>query len=531
MLRRLASLLLITAAAAATACGGKEKGGQLDSLNSETSRRSRGPDPIVLRIPRTGGSVRAYLYPKLDSVIWNGRGVSTERAIGFDPEGGTIAVVNDAGLPGRIDLRFGVASIATKAKLSSLTSVNGSDIYGLDSKGTVVRLARSGEWKLNPPSPATSLFPQLDGSLIIVSQQASRVTLWKVRPPESKLLDTVEFEIPGRGARAQVGDRIYFATDTGLVGIRTRDMSVVTPISLNKRVSVLAPTPSGDRVYASMDGQKGLTVIDRYTDKVAERISLPGEVSDLRMDPLGRYVLVKPVRGDSAWVVAVSTNRVVGSVPTTWSGDLPACAPDGAIAVSNGRDVIFVDGETLQSVRTIVGGAKDYWYFMFWNGFRPTVAGMVEQPAQSETQTGDDSATEDDVATDTQPTVDQTPVPPTVTPSQPSQPQQRPADSAPHGPPPPPRPPVTVPVEPIRPPASQTTQVFTVSFAALLNQEKANELANTIIVNGVKAHVVASKQAGTPIFRVILGPYSSRTAAEQVGRDSKRQFWVYAGEP
>jgi cell division septation protein DedD len=506
------------------ACGRKDNGAETDSLLDESGRRSRGPDPIVLRIPRTGGSVRAYLYPKLDSVVWSGRGISVQRVLAFDPEGGILAIIDGKGNPGRIDLRFGSASTASQTKLTSLTSINGADIYGLDSKGAVKRLTRTGDWTFAPPSPASSIFPQLDGSLVVVSQKEGEATIWKVRPPESKLLDTVEFSLTARGIKAQVGDRVYFATREGLVGIRTRDMSVVTPISLDKRAKILAPTPSGDRMYVTLEGEKGLSVIDRYTDRVSSKISLPGEVAEIRMDPLGRYVLAKPVKGDSAWVIAVATDRVVGSVPTTWTNDLPACAPDGAIAVSNGRDVSFVDGETLQSVRTIVGGAKDYWYFMFWNGFRPRIPGTEEQSVAEvdDTPVEESIIAEEDVAvlvdSPTTAPVPQ-PQPQQDTPSTPPTPRQPPA----------PTPPTIVPAEPIRPPVSP--QSYTVSFAALLNEEKAIELANSIVVNGVKARVLKTERAGTPIFRVVLGPYATRAMAEQVGKDSKRQFWIYTGEP
>ena len=52
-------------------------------------------------------------------------------------------------------------------------------------------------------------------------------------------------------------------------------------------------------------------------------VTLPGAARAVRMDPLGRYLLVRAAEGDSAWVVAVGTRRLVGAVRTAWRADLP----------------------------------------------------------------------------------------------------------------------------------------------------------------------------------------------------------------
>ena len=69
------------------------------------------------------------------------------------------------------------------------------------------------------------------------------------------------------------------------------------------------------------------------------------------------------------------------------------------------------------------------------------------------------------------------------------------------------------------------------SFAALLTEDKAQQLASTINVGGVPAHVVSSTASGSPIYRVVLGPYPTRDEAVRVGRASKREYWVYEGSP
>jgi len=454
--------------------------------------------------------------------VWTGHTTSVDRVLGFDPEGGALAIIDAKGQPARVDLRLGGSAIASKTQLASLTAPTGTDIYGVDDKGTVIRLTRSGDWTFTPPYPARAVFPQADGGLVIDAQHGSDAVLWLIHPPDTKLRDTVTLPITMRAIHAQVGDRVYVATDTALVGVRGRDLSEVPPIRVHGHIVALAPTPSGDRIYLATAGDSSLAVVDRYTDKVASTIQLPGEISDLRMDGLGRYVIARPARGDSAWVIAVATNHLVGSVRTRWTEDLPATAPDGAIALNTGRDVIFVDGETLQAVRTVAGGASDFWYFTFWNGFRPRAAG-VDQPvsfatadttSRDSTQAAADSAqvAAVDTAVTPHPAASVAAVPPT--PQSPQQPSQQP----------------TLPA-PAPPPTASAAAPFTVSFAALLNESKARTLADSISVAGTRARVVPSQRAGTTIYRVVLGPYPNRAAAEQIGRDSKRSYWVFPGQP
>jgi cell division septation protein DedD len=72
---------------------------------------------------------------------------------------------------------------------------------------------------------------------------------------------------------------------------------------------------------------------------------------------------------------------------------------------------------------------------------------------------------------------------------------------------------------------------FVVSFAALLSEQRARELASQIRVRGQSARVAATQREGTTIYRVLLGPYPSREEADRVGRESGQTYWVYEGTP
>jgi YVTN family beta-propeller protein len=423
--------------------------------------------------------------------------------LAFDPDAGTIAFVDTKGLPGRIDLRMTEVRTASRAKLTSLSSANGTDIYGINSKGEIIRLnPNGGDWHFKPIIPARTVFAQPNGELLVAANKGAQTLLWKVRPPDDVVQDSAVLPLSGRGVRTQVGDRVYFTVDSGLVGIKVKDFSPVGAVKLPSRVLAMAPTPSGDRLYVATAGDSSISIVDRYSESAKASVAVSQPPVDLRMDPLGRYLLARFPHADSAWVIAIGDNRVVGAVPTHWETDLPAVTPDGTLALLGSKDVSFVDAEKLAVKSTIAGGARDFWYFFAWDGFRPRAQGLDQPVTFPGDSVGADSLTASSTSSSTLP----------VTPSG-ADTSQAPAAQ--------PNPPV---------PSAQSTG-FTVSFAALLSEDKAQQLATAIRVNGNNAHVVSTTTAGSPIFRVVMGPYPTRDEADKIGRASRREYWIYEGSP
>lgn len=451
-----------------------------------------------MRVPRTGGVARAFLLTRPESVVWTASATVPAPAefLAFDQEAGSIAFVDAKGIARRLDLRLGGAGAAApaSAKLASFASADGSNIFALQQDGAVVRLSPSGEaWKFVPRTRARDLFPQDDGTLVVLGRRGRSDILWRLRPPGDRVLDSAALDIRDEAVRAQVGDRLYFGSDSGLAGIRVRTMERVPAVVLDMPARAIAASPSGDRIFVVTEGDTTVQVVDRYQGRVGERIPLPGAARSLRMDPLGRYLLARPVSGDSAWVIAVGTSRVLGSVRTRWLPDLPQVAPDGALLLADGGDVTVVDGETLRARTRIPGGAADFWIVLQWNGFRPRAAGLDEPvafagldstPADSTDSTRVDSA------------------------------------AAQHGQ-------AEAPVAATPPPPAG----FVVSFASFPSEASAREVASQIRIDGRSPRVVAAHVDSTTVYRVILGPYASRADADRAGRESGRSYWVFEGTP
>jgi hypothetical protein len=469
-----------------------------------------------------------YAYARPDSVVWTSTAPvpTIGQALAFDQEAGTLAFVDAKGIPRFLDLRTGETSQGAPT-LKAVASRDAWNVYGVATDGDVVRatpVAQGTEgWRFKPPVRATAVFPQSDGSILVVAQSPATTTaIWRLFPPDREIVDSAA--LPGAvGAPIQVADRLYLSVDSGLVGVRGRGRALeyVEPVEFEEKIIASAATPSGDRFFVVTDSSSAIHIVNTYTERVSGRIELPGRPAELRMDSYGRALIVRPVKGDSAWIVALDTDRLVGSVKTAWRRDLPVVTPDGSILAVTGRDVVVLDGSTLERRRSVSMGGDDFWHFFEWGGFRPRATG-IDEPVSFEAIGIPDSTT---FGVDTLGDTLRLPTTGIVPPPLPTD-TIRPPPSAlpPVSTPPPVTPPVTPPVEPL--PAG-----FTVSFATLLDQGRAEELARGIRIDGRTARVLTSVRDGTPLYRVVLGPYPTRTEAERVGRASGRQYWVYEGNP
>jgi len=407
-----------------------------------------------------------------------------------------IAAVDQRGLPLWLDLRVGTVTKTGKEKPRDLVSADGSTIYGVGNDGVVARFTPTGNWTFKPSQPGVAAYPQISGTLVVLTGKGKNSRVIRIRPPESKILDSLNLPDASGGTSAPLGDRVFFIQDgRSLTAVQARSLNKGNEISFDHHPVDLEATPSGDRIYVITDSSSRIEVVDAIQERVSTRIDLPGNARELRVDPIGRYVLVRAARGDSAWVVSVGTDKVVGSVRTKWEGDVPFVAPDGTIATSDGRDVVFVQAGTNKEVRRAIDGASDFWYSFVWNGLRSR-SSALDRPAQF--------ATDSDTTTK---------APVVAAP---------PADSTRPRPAAPPR---------TAAPDTAVTRGFTVSFAVLLDGPKARDVAAKIVVDGKTARVVPGSNDGIPVYRVVLGPYATRDEADRVGKASGQAYYIYAGTP
>ena len=440
------------------------------------------------------------------------------RLLGFDDAAGSVLGEDEKGSVVRVDLRRGDVTRDPATKLSNFVSADGSAAYGIGADGSVTRLTPAGSWTFKPPAPAHDVIPQPDGTLLVLANRGLGTIVWLIHPPDDRIGDSVLLPRVSKAIRAPAGDRVYFPVDSGLVGVRGRDLQIVPSIKLPRKPHAVVTSPSGDRIYVAADSSTELLVVDRYTGNVSAHLALPSPALSLRMDPTGRYVLARGSAGDTAYVISVSTDRMIGAVPTVWRPDLPAVAPNGWLALVRGKDVVLVDAETLTTKRAVVGGAADDWMFITWNGFRPRAASL-DQPVTFESSDSVQRDTSENPFSGATPhagdTLEVDSTAPKRHPAAPAAPGAAPA-AAPH---------------PATDSAAARQSGFTVQFAALRAQDAANDILREVHVTGATPRLVATTRDGVTIYRVVIGPFQTREEAERIARTSGKSYWVYEGAP
>jgi cell division septation protein DedD len=479
-----------------------------------------GPDAVLIRLVATGGTAKAYRWGS-DSVLWSSpqRVPAVTSTLAFDDAQGSLAYVDARGVPGRLDLRVGSASAAATTSLTALTSADGWAIYGITPKRDVSRLTPSGTWTFSPELEPRGMIPLPDGSLILLNDKGNRHELRRLHPPEPRVTETTSVPHADLLVRTELGDRLYFIGDSGLTGVRTRDLTRTRNVWIPGQALDAVATPSGDRIFVAIKGKKSLTVIDRFTEEIDGTIDIGGTVTALRMDPDGRYLLARTADGDSVRVVAIGTSRAIGTVRSKWRADLPLLGPDGGLAVLQDADVVIMDAESHKERARFLGGTSDVWTLVRWNGFRPRAKGL-DVPVSFDSDTDATSAAADSAHAVDQATAAAAAAANAVFPP----PAVKPPDA-------PPRPADPAAARGAAPPPAAKRGTFTLSFAALLSEDRAKTLAASITVDGHPARVVPGVSDRTPVFRVVYGPYDTKEDADRAGRRTGLPYWVYEGAP
>jgi hypothetical protein len=338
--------------------------------------------------------------------------------------------------------------------------------YAIAEDGALLRIARGTPTRFPAVTgEITALFGTLNGQVVAVTRGAT---------PALHLLSTDRAGAlipipPGPVAATHWGELIAVATAGEIRLIRPAEPGHVTRARGPDRVRELGFSPSGHRLYV-LGEDPGVHVVDRFTGEPAADIVLPGEGRELRIDPSGRWLLVRPVAGDSVWVVDLATGRLGGTLPTGWRGDLPLVAGASQLLSLDGDDVVAWDLTRVppQATARASRGGRDLWMTLPW----------VPPPLVQEARAAADSASARQ-------------------------------DTA-----------LGLPSEP----ADQAARLF-LQVSSSQNQERADDLAGQLRDEGFVAEV------WTPLgldegFRVVVGPYQTREEAEEAGRRLGRPFFV-----
>jgi SPOR domain len=471
-------------------------------------------EALLVRVPRAGGVVRVY-RPGDDSVVWRSRDPAppTQTLLGFDEYLGTLMARDSSGFGYGVNLRVGGVERLGTEQIGADAVADGAALFTAE-VDRVRRITPVSTWSWRSPAPPTAIVPLPDGGALVVSNTGDAASMIRrVRPPESAPVDSLALDAVTDLRRTTAADLVWGVSNGDVVAVRTRDLSLLFSEGVSGRIRAIETTPSGDRLYVAAGGAS-LQVVDRFAQTETAAIDLPAPAVALRMDAEGVYLLARPASGNAFLVVAIGTGRVVATIEGEWREDLPVTTPAGTVVTARGADVVEVEITSGRERLQIPGGAADLWRQVRWDGFRPRRANLdgrlsADQPADTAAA---DSAFAAMVRARYGLPAEDTALSTGV-----------PAPAAPEAAPP--GAPVAPSGQAAPPPKADEAALarWMVGFATLSDATAARALAGR--VRG--ARVEQTTRDGAPAWRVVLGPFPSRDAAERAGMAADLPFWVF----
>ena len=430
------------------ACGG---GSDHPVARLPDSPRSATP-ASVLRLPQAGGQAHLYRVPGLDESSWKeaDKLPAMKRVVGTDLEQGIVYALDAKNNLVGLDLESRRARTVLAGIREATVGPDGA-VYAVDTTATVTQIIRRAPVRFRTKLAGASrgLYGTMNGALVALPA-AERGQAMALTPDQAQGRATLP---PGGATATYLGDLVAVAADTAVVLYEPTAKEPVRSIEIGGKVRAVAFSPSGHRLYVAR-GKGDIQVFDRLSSEVISTIDLPGPARDLRSDFFGSWLLARPDRGDSVWIVDATTGRLAGTVATRWSPDLPAVAGPRTLLVRAGPDVKALELGTkkLATVGSVAGGAEDLWLPLSW--LPPLEQQQLAENADTTAEAADSGAA--------------------------------------------------------------VPGIF-LQVSSSRNPSWANELAGKLKAAGLPASVLPPK-SGEDAYRVVLGPYTSRDQAEATGK-------------
>ena len=272
-------------------------------------------------------------------------------------------------------------------------------------------------------------------------------------------------ELPSGDAAATFwGDLLAIAADSAVILTDPDAPDQLTVIPVSGHARAVLFSPSGHRFYVARR-EGGILVFNRFTRQRVAEIDLPGPAGALRADPYGRWLMVHPTGADSLWLVDLARDRYVGGFAADWAADLPIITNQQALLLKSGGDVIAYDLTTgdLPEAGRIRDGAADFWLPLAWTPETGTASALPDVAADTTADAGD---------------------------------------------------------------AAEAGARVYLQLSSSQNRDWSGERARQLEQQGLPARVL-DPGPGEEGFRVVLGPYPTREAAESTGRRLGRPFFIY----
>lgn len=428
----------------------------------------------LIRIPRRGGIVEAYRADSLGQPIWTSRAPvpPIRDVLGVNLEGRFLYLVDAARSLVAVDLEARGTRTQAANLVASAFVPNGV-VYTVDTARRIRRLGTGSPAEYREPLPGATRF-----RLGTLGDRFVAVT----DGPEPKLLVYsserrlhASSVAPGDPVGTYWGDLVAIPSGRVVSLYETAEPFATRTIEVGDSAGPVAFSPSGHRLYAATAAGR-IRVVDRYSGVAIADIELPAKVDVMRIDASGRWMLAGAAGADSVWIVDLATNRRAARAETAWAPDLPTVAGAATLVVRTGGDLVGFDLSRpgLPETGRIEGGGDDWWLVSAW--LPRDLARLAASAAESVLVAQDSLLVGDSLAA-----------------------------------------------------VSRADQLF-LQVSTSQNAEWSRELARLLSAGGHPARVL-DPVAVDEGFRVVVGPYSTREEAEEVGRRLGRPYFILTNPP
>lgn len=319
-----------------------------------------------------GADARLYALPGLDEAAWRfgTPGLVVHRMVGFSRDQDEVHLLTVRGELTTLDLETGRARILDTSVVAAALGPTGVlHLVRRDGSLGALSYRTVTPWpgKLDPlPEAVWGGGSERLVALVQTRRERQLLVLSAGKPSLAQRLPN------GPLAVSRWGDLAVVAVDSGLMVLDPADSTRRAFHRLPGTSDAVGLSPSVHRIYVATADQE-LLVLDRTSLETAARLRLPGRAGALRVDPLGRFLLIRPASGDSVWLVDPAEPHLLGTFPATWRDDLPAVAPDGTILVAYGPDIAAYAPDSLTVNGRVAAGARDRWLAAAWDPRRPAL--------------------------------------------------------------------------------------------------------------------------------------------------------------
>ncbi len=434
-------------------------GGSSDEPPSPPVALTGLPVSSLMRIEPDGGRPELFHVPDLAPLDWHAedRLGKIRQVVGAIADPAQLFVLDRAGVLTAMRLEAGrTRTVVRNAAIATISADGG--LFTVDSSGAAWAVGRRTpeRYRAAFDQVPDALWAGAGGTLVGYDSSASALAV-------AGASDTLAVRPIAQGpvAAAPWADLVAVATDSVIWLYQPESARKPRQVAASQAPTALAFSPSGHQLYVADDQR--INVIDRFAARVRTRIAVAGPVKALRTDPLGRWLLIRPVTGDSVWVVDLDRNAVAGAVAGGWDQDLPTVASPNTLVVRQGKDVVAhrLTEPGLPESGRLEGAGSALWVAVPWSPLREdlVLTGAIADSAEV-------------VATD-----------------------------------------------------STSAERTYLQVSSSRNPDWATELVKKLAGAGLHATVIPPAADGDP-YRVVLGPYSSRDAAEESGKTLGMPYFV-----